>query len=81
MREFPISKFWLTGRLQGEYHSFDNDVSGDDHDGYDGEGFRFAFKATLLGDITLHSEADLGLENSRQAPIQQSYRYLFLMVH
>ena len=25
-----ISKFWLTGRLQGEYHSFDNDVSRDE---------------------------------------------------
>lgn len=58
-----ITKFWLTGRLQGEYHSFDNDVSGDDHDGYDWRRFRFGFKATLLGDITLHSEADLGLEN------------------
>jgi len=22
-----ISKFWLTGRLQGEYHSFENDIS------------------------------------------------------
>ena len=58
-----ISKFWLTGRLQGEYHSFDNDVSGDDHEDYDWRRFRFGFKATLLGDITLHSEADLGLEN------------------
>ena len=58
-----ISKFWLTGRLQGEYHSFDDDVSGDDHDDYDWRRFRFGFKATLLGDITLHSEADLGLEN------------------
>ena len=25
--------------------------------------FRFGFKATLFGDIALHSEADLGLEN------------------
>ena len=31
-----ISKFWLTGRLQGEYHSFENDESGVDHDDYDG---------------------------------------------
>ena len=56
-----ISKFWLTGRLQGEHHSFDDDVSGDDHDDYDWRRFRFGFKVTLLGDITLHSEADLGL--------------------
>ena len=56
-----ISKFWLTGRLQGEYHSFVNDISGVDHDDYDWRRFRFGFKATLLGDITLHSEADLGL--------------------
>ena len=27
-----MSKFWLTGRLQGEYHSFENDVSGEDYD-------------------------------------------------
>jgi phosphate-selective porin OprO/OprP len=58
-----ISKFWLTGRLQGEYHSFENDISGVDHDDYDWRRFRFGFKATLFGDFTLHSEADLGLEN------------------
>ena len=58
-----FSKFWLTGRLQGEYHSFKNDLSGVDHDDYNWRRFRFGFKATLLGDITLHSEADLGLEN------------------
>ena len=54
-----ISKFWLTGRLQGEYHSFENDVSGEDYDDYDWRRFRFGFKATLFGDITLQSEADL----------------------
>jgi len=58
-----MSKLWLTGRLQGEYHSFVNDVSGDDHDDYDWRRFRFGFKATLFSDITLHSEADFGLEN------------------
>ena len=59
-----ISKFWLTGRLQGEYHSFENDVApAIDHDDYDWRRFRFGFKATLFGDITLHSEDDLGLEN------------------
>ena len=59
-----MSKFWLTGRLQGEYHSFENEVApAIDHDDYDWRRFRFGFKATLLGDITLHSEADLGLEN------------------
>ena len=58
-----VSKFWLTGRLQGEYHSFENDESGVDHDDYDWRRFRFGFKATLFGDFTLHSEADLGLEN------------------
>ena len=59
-----MSKFWLTGRLQGEYHSFENEVApAIDHDDYDWRRFRFGFKATLFGDITLHSEADLGLEN------------------
>ena len=42
-----VSKFWLTGRLQGEYHSFENDESVD-HDDYDWRRFRFGFKATLL---------------------------------
>ena len=50
-----VSKFWLTGRLQGEYHSFENDESGVDHDDYDWRRFRFGFKATLFGDFTLHS--------------------------
>ena len=59
-----VSKFWLTGRLQGEYHSFENEVApAIDHDDYDWRRFRFGFKASLFGDITLHSEADLGLEN------------------
>ena len=58
-----FSKFWLTGRLQGEYHSFKNDLSEVDHDDYDWRRFRFGFKATLLSGITLHSEADFGLEN------------------
>ena len=59
-----VSKFWLTGRLQGEYHSFENEVApAIDHDDYDWRRFRFGFKATLFGDTTLHSEADLGLEN------------------
>ena len=59
-----VSKFWLTGRLQGEYHSFENEVApAIDHDDYDWRRFRFGFKATLFGDITLHSEADFGLEN------------------
>ena len=59
-----MSKFWLTGRLQGEYHSFENEVApAIDHDDYDWRRFRFGFKATLFGDITLHTEADLGLEN------------------
>ena len=57
-----VSKFWLTGRLQGEYHSFENEVApAIDHDDYDWRRFRFGFKVTLLGDITLHSKADLGL--------------------
>ncbi len=59
-----ISKFWLTGRLQGEYHSFENEVAPTiNHDEYNWRRFRFGFKTTFFGDITLHSEADLGLEN------------------
>lgn len=61
-----LSKFSLTGRLQGDYHSFENEVSEVSHDDYDWRRFRFGFKANLFGDITLHSEADLDLENTNK---------------
>jgi phosphate-selective porin len=76
-----IRKFSLTGKLQGEYHSFDNDVTGDDHDDYDWRRFRFGFKATLFGDITFHSEADLGLENEGKPLYNNLTDTLFLMVY
>ena len=56
-----ISKFWLTGRLQGEYHSFENDVDGSSDDDSQWRRFRFGFKADLFGGVTLHSEANMNL--------------------
>ena len=56
-----ISKFWLTGRLQGEYHSFENDENGVSEDDSQWRRFRFGFKAGLFGGITLHSEANMNL--------------------
>ena len=56
-----ISKFWLTGRLQGEYHSFENDVDGSSDDDSQWRRFRFGFKAGLFGGVTLHSEANMNL--------------------
>ena len=56
-----IQKFTLTGRLQAEYHSFENDVDGSSDDDSQWRRFRFGFKAGLFGGVTLHSEANMNL--------------------
>ena len=56
-----IQKFTLTGRLQAEYHSFENDVDGSSDDDSQWRRFRFGFKADLFGGVTLHSEANMNL--------------------
>ncbi|MBT3667556.1 MAG: hypothetical protein HN548_08765 [Opitutae bacterium] len=56
-----VSKFTLTGRLQADYHSFENDVDGLSEVDSQWRRFRFGFKANLLGAITLHSEANMNL--------------------
>ena len=56
-----LSKFALTGRLQADYHSFENDVDGSSEDDSQWRRFRFGFKATLFDGITLHSEANMNL--------------------
>lgn len=56
-----VKKFALTGRLQGDAHSFENDVSGSSADDSQWRRFRFGFKAGLFGGITLHSEANMNL--------------------
>ncbi len=56
-----LSKFVLTGRLQGDYHSFENDETGESASDFDWRRFRFGFKASILDGFTLHSEANLNL--------------------
>jgi phosphate-selective porin OprO/OprP len=56
-----IQKFTLTGRLQADYHSFENDVDGSSDDDSQWRRFRFGFKADLFGGVTLHSEANMNL--------------------
>ena len=61
-KENPIvSKFALNGRLQADYHSFENEVDGLTEKDSQWRRFRFGFKANLLGGITLHSEANMNL--------------------
>lgn len=63
--ESPIvQKVYLSGRLQGDYLAFEDENTGNSHDEFDWRRFRFGFKATLLGKFTLHSEADLDLNDS-----------------
>jgi phosphate-selective porin OprO/OprP len=56
-----IRKFVLTARLQGDYHSFENDETGESASDFDWRRFRFGFKASILDGFTLHSEANLNL--------------------
>jgi phosphate-selective porin OprO/OprP len=56
-----IDKFALTGRLQADYHSFENDINGFSEDDSQWRRFRFGFKMSLLDGITLHSEANMNL--------------------
>ena len=56
-----VDKFALTGRLQADYHSFENDINGLSEDDSQWRRFRFGFKMSLLDGITLHSEANMNL--------------------
>ncbi|MBT5910356.1 MAG: hypothetical protein HOH25_11190 [Opitutae bacterium] len=58
-----LQKFSFTGRLQGDYHSFDNDAVGRSESDFDWRRLRMGFKASFLNSLTLHSEADMNLNN------------------
>ena len=57
----PIRNLALTGRLQGDAHSFSDDNRSNDDIVW--RRFRFGAKAKIIGDVTLHSELDLNLNN------------------
>ena len=71
-----ISKFAITGRLQADYHSFENDVDGSSDDDSQWRRLRFGFKASLLGGITLHSEANMNL--NRPEPLYRNLTDTYL---
>jgi phosphate-selective porin OprO/OprP len=71
-----VNKFALTGRLQGDYHSFENDVDGSSDTDSQWRRLRFGFKASLFGGITLHSEANMNL--NRPEPLYRNLTDTYL---
>ena len=57
-----LKKLAFTGRLQGDYYHFDDETAGSLSD-FGWRRFRVGFKASLFRGITVHSEADLDLNN------------------
>ena len=57
-----LKKFAFTGRLQGDYYNFD-DSGGSSESDFNWRRFRVGFKASLFEGLTLHSEADMNLNN------------------
>ena len=57
-----LKKFAFTGRLQGDYYNFDGSDWGSDSD-FNWRRFRVGFKASLFEGLTLHSEADMNLND------------------
>jgi phosphate-selective porin OprO/OprP len=58
-----IQKFAFTGRLQGDYAHFENDETGDKYRDSSWRRFRAGIKATAFNNFTIHSEADLNLND------------------
>ena len=57
-----LKKFAFTGRLQGDYYNFDSSDWGSDSD-FSWRRFRVGFKASFFDGLTLHSEADMSLND------------------
>ena len=57
-----LKKFTFTGRLQGDYYNFDDSGGGSESD-FNWRRFRVGFKASLFEGLTLHSEADMNLND------------------
>ena len=65
-----IKKFAFTGRLQVDYYNFDSSDWGSDSD-FNWRRFRVGFKASLFDGLTLHSEADMNLNDP--APLYEKF--------
>ena len=57
-----LQKLLFTGRLQGDYVNFEDSAAGSLRD-FNWRRFRVGFKASIFDGITLHSEADLNLQD------------------
>ena len=57
-----LKKLAFTGRLQGDYYNFDDSGGGSESD-FNWRRFRVGFKASLFEGLTLHSEADMNLND------------------
>ena len=57
-----LKKLAFTGRLQGDYYNFD-DSNGESESDFNWRRFRVGFKASLFKGLTLHSEADMNLND------------------
>ncbi len=57
-----FQEFAFTGRLQGDYYNFD-DSDDDSESDFNWRRFRVGFKASLFNGLTLHSEADMNLND------------------
>tara|TARA_Y100001947_G_C10332341_1_gene301403 strand:- start:361 stop:1494 length:1134 start_codon:yes stop_codon:yes gene_type:complete len=57
-----LKKLAFTGRLQGDYYNFD-DSDGESESDFNWRRFRVGFKASLFEGLTLHSEADMNLND------------------
>ena len=58
-----VQKLAFTGRLQGEYAHFENDETVGKYRDSSWRRFRAGIKATVFNDFTIHSEADMNLND------------------
>ena len=58
-----VQKLAFTGRLQGDYAHVENDETDDKYRDSSWRRFRAGFKATVFNDFTIHSEANLNLND------------------
>ena len=58
-----LQKLAFTGRLQGDYYTTENDETGESDSNTAWRRVRVGFKATVLNDFTVHTEANLDPRN------------------
>jgi phosphate-selective porin OprO/OprP len=71
-----IQKFAFTGRLQGDYAHFENDETDEKYRDSNWRRFRAGFKAQVFNDFTIHSEANLDLNDPEPLYTQLTDTYI-----